>query len=107
MKSRRSKACDIPQKVKDIVWERDNGRCVVCGNRYNVMPNAHFISRANGGLGLEQNIVTLCTNLTENKCHYKFDNGSAAEKEKIGNQIENYLKSKYPDWSKENLIYKK
>ncbi len=107
MKSKRSKACDIPQKVKDIVWERDNGRCVVCGNRYNVMPNAHFISRANGGLGIEQNIVTLCTNLTENKCHYKFDNGSATEKEKIGNQIENYLKSKYPDWSKENLIYKK
>ena len=107
MKSKRSKACDIPQKVKDVVWERDNGRCVVCGNRYNVMPNAHFISRANGGLGIEQNIVTLCTNLTENKCNYKFDNGSAAEKEKIGNQIENYLKSKYPDWSKENLIYKK
>lgn len=107
MKTKRSKACDIPQKVKQAVWERDNGCCVVCGNNYNVMPNGHFISRAKGGLGIEENIVTLCTELTPNKCHRKYDFGTKQEREEIGNKIENYLKSKYPNWDKENLTYKK
>ena len=88
MKSRRSKATDIPQKVKQAVWERDGGRCVICGNTHNVMPNAHFISRANGGLGIEENVVTLCTELTPNKCHRKYDFGTKAEREAIGEQIE-------------------
>ena len=107
MKSKRSKACDISQKVKQAVWERDGGCCVVCGNNYNVMPNGHFISRAKGGLGIEENIVTLCTELTPNKCHRKYDFGTKQEREEIGNKIENYLKSKYPNWDKEKLFYKK
>ena len=107
MKSRRAKATDISQKVKKIVWERDGGRCVVCGNSYNVMPNAHYVSRANGGLGVEENIVTLCTELTQNQCHRKYDFGSKAEREIIGQQIETYLKSKYSDWNKLKLTYKK
>ena len=73
MKTKRAKATDIPQKVKKVVWERDGGCCVICGNNYNVMPNAHFISRSKGGLGIEENVFTACTRLTENDCHYKFD----------------------------------
>ena len=65
MKTKRSKATDIPMSVKQKVWERDKGMCVVCGNNYNVMPNAHFISRSKGGLGIEQHIVTLCTQFTQ------------------------------------------
>lgn len=107
MKSKRAKATDISNKIKKIVWERDEGKCVVCGSCYNVMPNAHFISRKNGGLGIEQNIVTLCTELTKNKCHRKYDFGTKEEREKIGQIIENYLKSYYKDWNKENLIYRK
>lgn len=105
--TKRSKATDISMSVKQKVWERDGGRCVVCGNNYNVMPNAHFISRSKGGLGIEQNIVTLCTGLTKNKCHHKFDNGTGEEQKIIGEKIEQYLKSKYPDWNKNDLIYKK
>ena len=59
MKTKRSKACDISQKVKFQVFLRDNGQCVVCHNRNNVMPNAHFIPRSQGGLGIEENIVFL------------------------------------------------
>lgn len=106
MKSRRSKACDISQKLKQKVWDRDKGKCVICGSRI-AMPNAHFISRAQGGLGIEENIITLCTNFSENKCHYKYDFGSGKEREEIGNEIESYLKSKYPEWNKENLIYRR
>lgn len=106
-KSKRAKACDISQAVKKRVWERDGGCCVVCGNAYNVMPNAHYISRARGGLGVEENIVTLCTELTKNQCHRKFDFGTAEEQEEIGTKIKDYLVGIYPDWREENLVYKK
>ena len=107
MKSERTKATSISRSVKEKVWERDNGRCVVCGNNYNVMPNAHYIPRSKGGLGIEQNIVTLCTELTPNKCHRKYDFGTLEEKEAIGAKIKKYLQSKYEDWNEKKLVYKK
>ena len=105
MKSTRTRACDIPKKV--AVWERDGGCCVVCGSRYNVMPNAHYVPRSRGGLGIEENVVTLCTNLTENQCHYKFDYGTAEERSAIGKKISKYLRSHYPGWSEDKLVYRK
>lgn len=107
MKTKRSKATDISKKVKDIVWERDKGCCVVCGNPYNVMPNAHYIPRSKGGLGIEQNVVTLCTEFTTNKCHRKYDFGTKKEREEIGLKIKNYLSSKYENWNEKDLVYKK
>lgn len=107
MKSKRAKACDISHKVKERVWERDGGRCVICGNRVNVMPNAHYISRAHGGLGIEQNVVTLCTCLTDNKCHHRYDNGTAEERASIKERIAEYLRGIYPDWDEADLVYKK
>ena len=107
MKTKRSKATDIPMSVKKKVWERDKGCCIVCGNNYNVMPNAHYISRTKGGLGIEQNVVTLCTELTENKCHRKYDFGTEEERELIGSIIREYLKSKYENWNEEDLVYNK
>lgn len=99
MKSKRSRACDISRKVKDIVWERDEERCIICGSRY-AMPNAHYIPRSQGGLGVEENIVTLCFS-----CHQKYD--QSTERKVIGQRIEKYLKSQYPKWDKTNLIYNK
>ena len=107
MKSKRSKATDIPMSVKKKVWERDRGMCVVCGNHCNVMPNAHYISRSKGGLGIEQNIVTLCTELTPNQCHRKYDFGTKEERNEIKEKIRRYLKSKYDNWNEEDLIYRK
>ena len=107
MKSDRAKQCDISAKVKKIVWERDEGCCVVCGCNQNVMPNAHFISRNKGGLGIPENVVTLCTEFTPNKCHRKYDFGTKDEREKIGQKIEDYLRSQYSDWNKEKLVYTK
>ena len=99
MKSTRSKACDIPQQVKSEVWERDKHRCIVCGSPY-AMPNAHFRSRANSGMGVAKNIVTLCF-----KCHYNYD--QTPKRQQYKTFIENYLKSKYIDWSEDDIIYKK
>lgn len=108
MKTKRSKATDIPMSVKKKVWERDHGRCVVCGNNYNVMPNAHILSRAHSGMGIETNVVTMCTEFTQNKCHRKFDFGTKEEKEKILEIVTNYMKSIYgEEWCIENQKYHK
>lgn len=108
MKSKRSKATDISMSVKKKVFERDKGKCVVCGNCINVMPNAHILSRAKGGLGVETNIVTLCTNFTFNQCHYKYDNGTREERDRIFKKIEKHMKKIYgEEWNIKNQKYKK
>lgn len=100
MKTKRSKACDITQTVKQRVWERDGERCIVCGSPY-AMPNAHFIPRSKGGLGIEQNIVTLCQS-----CHFKYDN--TASRPIYREYIKGYLQGKYgAEWNEEKLTYKK
>ena len=101
MKSKRSKACDIPQSVKLKVWERDNQKCIFCSS-INSFPNMHYISRAKGGLGIEQNILTGCMD-----CHRLFDFGSAKQRIDMKWKVKEYLKSKYEDWNEEKLIYRK
>lgn len=99
MKTKRARACDISQKVKEIVWERDNYQCIIChSNR--AMPNSHFIRRSQGGLGIEENIVTMC-----DRCHRMYDQGS--DRKAIEAYTEKYLRSLYPNWDREKLYYKK
>ena len=100
--SKRSKACEISQKTKEIVWNRDSYKCIIC-DKYvpKTCANAHYIKRSQGGLGIEQNIVTLCI-----QCHYEEDFGKNTKSyEEI---IEKYLIAKYgAEWDKSKLIYKK
>ena len=99
MKSKRSKACDISATTKKIVWERDGERCIICGDR-NAMPNAHFVPRSKGGLGIEKNVVTLCQS-----CHRAYD--QSGDRKACRDIIMRYLKEQYIDWSENELIYKK
>ena len=94
-----TKATSIPPAVKVAVWERDEGRCVICGNG-RAAPHCHFIRRSQLGLGIEENIWTGC-----DKCHNAFD--SEGVDGAMHKYIERYLRSCYPNWNKENLIYKK
>lgn len=101
-KSKRTKATDIDIEVKKIVLERDKHKCIFCGK---VVPlssaNAHFIKRSQGGMGIKENIVTLCS-----KCHYEEDHGLNTQL--YEKYIENYLKGIYgTNWNKEKLIYNK
>lgn len=96
---RQTKKTAIPKKVKEAVWERDEHRCVLCGSPF-AAPVAHFIARSQGGLGVEQNVVTLCE-----ACHYRYDN--THERHDIRTILADYLKSKYRNWSEEKLVYKK
>lgn len=100
--SKRSKACEISQKTKEIVWNRDSQKCIFCG-RWVPMScaNAHYIKRSQGGLGIEQNIVTFCP-----ECHFEEDHG---QNSKLYEEcMENHLKGIYgAEWNKDKLIYKK
>ena len=99
MKSKRAKATDISQKVKKTVYERDLGMCVIC-NRSG-MPNNHYIKRSQGGLGIEQNVVTLCLD-----CQYEQEHGKNTKK--YTEEIKNYLQNYYgTEWKEQDLYYKK
>ena len=54
----------------------------------------------NGGLGIEQNIVTLCP-----ECHFKEDMGR--DTKLYEQKIKTYLTSKYGELKVSDLIYKK
>lgn len=95
-----TRACDIPYEVKKKVWERDHGRCVICGTSRMVSPNAHYIPRSHMGLGIEQNIVCLCLG-----CHCDYDN--SPKREEYGAAIRRYLKAKYRGWDESKLVYRK
>ena len=91
----------LHKKVKKIVWERDNHSCIVCGKTgYGIMPNAHYIPRSKGGLGIEKNIVTLCFG-----CHYAYD--QTTERQDFAEQIKEYLQNQYENWNEEDLVYRK
>jgi 5-methylcytosine-specific restriction endonuclease McrA len=65
------------KKLRDIVFNRDEGKCVECKlvlvlkspkharikNKANIH---HIVERVNGGKDAEENLITLCT-----KCHSK------------------------------------
>ena len=98
-KGKRAKATDIPQKVKKIVWERDGHRCIFCGNP-EAMPNAHVISRAKGGLGIPENVVTLCR-----RCHDVIDNSTHRLSMLMFCSL--YLSRFYPGWTADQVTFKK
>lgn len=97
--NKRTKATSIPKWVKDDVWERDHHSCIICGSTQ-AQPNAHFIKRSHGGLGVPQNIVTLC-----NRCHLQFD--SSKDSMHIRAMIRDYLRNKYVGWQEHELRYVK
>ena len=98
MKHKRTKATAIPQAVRIKVYDRDDGLCIFCHRPG--FPNAHVINRSQGGLGIEQNIITACID-----CHNAMDNGKGTQW--MRKYAEDYLKRHYPEWTREDLIYDK
>lgn len=96
---KQTKAVDIPQTVKREVFERDGRRCILCGSPF-AAPNAHYIPRSRGGLGVAENTVSLCL-----VCHDRYDNGPG--RKATENEIRRYLMSKYPEWDERKLRYRK
>ena len=104
----RTKDLSISKSVKEAVAARDSVDgwpcCILCGlpaPTYNPLAfsNAHYISRGQGGLGIEENILTLCWN-----CHQRFD---GAERNDLRSILRRYLIEQYPDWDESKLTYMK
>jgi len=97
--SERKKSTDIDSRSRNEVHERDGHRCVYCGRTDKPIELAHFISRAHGGKGVPQNLLSLCID-----CHRRFD---GAERNDMRNFLKEYLKTLYPDWDEKDQIFRK
>lgn len=102
-KSKRTKALDFSPKVREKIKARDadggTPRCIFCGSAQ-MLQIAHVVNKSQGGMGIEENGVVACI-----KCHERMDNGKGGE---IMRELAcEYLKSKYPMWCKEDLVYSK
>lgn len=99
--SKRTKALQIPPEVKRAVWERD-GQCSVLSGVWVPVCCAccHFVGKAQGGLGIEQNIVTLTP-----EEHRKYD--QTDERKAIRETLMAYLMRRYAEWDERKLYYSK
>lgn len=96
--NKRTKATNIPFKVKQEVYIRDCGKCIFCGRPG--YPEAHYISRARGGLGIPENIITVCR-----ECHRRMD--ASTERPQYLERAKAYLDILYPEFTDEMRIHKK
>ena len=99
----------ISRELKEKVARRDSFDgwpcCILCGKpapsdkpwSYSC---AHYISRAQGGMGVERNIVTLCP-----ECHDRYD--KTTKRGELREQLRKYLMRCYPDWNEESIVYRK
>ena len=95
---KRTKACAISKKTKEIGKKRDGGCCIFCGAPG--LPEAHYVARSHGGLGIPENIVTACR-----PCHDKMDNSD--QRQQMLQLAAEHLRQFYPDWNEKKLIYDK
>lgn len=95
---KRTRATNIKTRVKRTVEERDGGCCIFCGRRGR--GEAHVIPRSHGGLGVEQNLITVCR-----ECHFQMDDTIA--RPLFLELAKKHLKKFYPDWTTDSVIYKK
>jgi hypothetical protein len=99
MKSKRTKALEVSPSVKQIVLDRDGGRCIFCGT-YNYLTYAHYINRGRGGLGVEQNIALVCL-----QHHFELD--QSIKRNFYKDLFKAHLKKHYTNWDETELYYRK
>lgn len=100
------------QKTRKRIYERDRGSCIFCAAGYHMECTSgmlleikdimHFIPRSQMGLGIEQNGAIGCR-----YHHDLLDNGNKGLRQEMLGHFEEYLKSRYPGWDKEKLVYRK
>lgn len=110
--TKRTKALQYTKDVYNKVLQRDGCACIFCQQLYRMPTNysfeksicdmMHFVNRSQGGLGIEENLAVGCR-----YHHSLLDNGNLGIRDEMIQLFETYLKSRYPEWNKENLYYKK
>lgn len=112
--NKRTKYLQYTKETAYKVAERDKHECLFCKMGYHLQGKnlsglgsivydiAHFIGKGQGGLGIEENLVLLCR-----YHHNLLDNGNKGLRPEMLSIMEEYLKSLYPEWAREKLVYKK
>lgn len=104
----RTRALAISPEVKRAVADRDKAGdwpcCIYCGSpaptdRPTAYSCAHYIARSQGGLGIVENILTLCP-----ACHREYD--STTSRNEMRQYFKAYLEHKHPGWDEKALVYK-
>lgn len=104
----RTTALGIPRRVKAAVAERDSVEgwpcCILCGRPAPTrnplaFSCAHYIARSQGGLGIEENILTLCW-----PCHQEYDGDRRKELRPI---LARHLRENCEGWDESKLTYQK
>lgn len=109
--TRSTKARQFPPKVRQAIAERDE-QCIFCKIAYHMphtdeyglhIPNTmHIVNKSQGGLGIEQNGALGC------EYHHHFlDNGNCGFRDEMIEILEAYMIGLYPEWDRDNLVYKK
>lgn len=105
----RTTALGIPRRVKEAVAARDSVEgwpcCIMCGlpsptSNPLAFSCAHYIARSQGGLGIEENILTLCP-----KCHQQYDNTPL--RAAFRPILARHLREHYDGWDENKLTYQK
>ncbi len=115
MKNRSSKAAkarEFSTKAREKIFFRDAGQCIFCKKNYHMEESTwlsrealsvmHYIPRSKNGLGIPENGALGCLHH-----HTMLDNGKDGRREEMLQIFRDYLKSKYPEWNEEMLIYNK
>ena len=96
-----TKFTQINTCTKHKVHERDGGCCILCGMPVHwSLSNAHIVPRSKGGLGSEENVVTLCQ-----PCHFTLD--QTTHRKALMSEVKEYIKQYYDEWSEEKVTYRK
>lgn len=111
-KHRYTRKLQFPKKTRERIYQRDNGQCIFCRMGFSkegaewldleVKDIMHFVPKSSLGLGVEQNGAIGCR-----YHHTLLDNGNKGMREEMLQKFEEYLRSKYPDWDKDKLVYRK
>ena len=106
--SKRSKAAEFSTAERQAIYERDRW-CIFCKQGYEMGEGAgsyhsyaHYISRAQGGLGIRKNGVYLCQ-----YHHNMMDNGNNGKRAEMLEMVREYLMEQYDNWKEEDLVYSK
>ena len=90
-------------KTRKLIKNRDKHQCINCGSTFWLTIAHVFVSRAHGGLGVEQNGVVLCQS-----CHHTLDNGRDGKKSQLVKETcEAYLKERYGRIERADVTFNK